>query len=91
MPLSILTLISNSGLYDSESKKIIMTGSEKEMSDWKDKFESTEQAAANAEHLSRLREEYITLLTGPRTSREQAIEFLKQRLPNLFINEIAST
>lgn len=91
MSLSVITLIGMSGLYDSSSQKIIMTGGEEELYYWKDKFESTEQAAANAEHLSRLREEYITLLTGPRTTREQAIEFLKQRLPNLFTNEIAST
>lgn len=85
MALSILMVGSESyGLFDSETDRFLMIGTEKEMEYFKNMMEELQQARLNKEHFAELKEQYINQLVAGGNTNEQAEKFLKQRMPFLF-------
>lgn len=87
MALSVLKIRigeNSHGLYDSAQQKIIMTGLQEELFEWKHKIESSDQQAANKEYLDNLCKERIDMLVLGGNTPEQATEFLKTYMPFLF-------
>lgn len=71
-------------LYDSETRKTVMTGNQDELFTWKDRIEKAEQEKENRAHMNQLRNRYeLILITGGHT-QEEATAFLKKTMPFLF-------
>ncbi|MBP7109733.1 MAG: hypothetical protein KBA90_14330 [Chitinophagaceae bacterium] len=86
MILSILTNIDGytKYLYDSVTQKVLMVGTDEQVSAWKHDLEQLEQQKLNDQHFDELRKEYTEKLVKAGNSKEKAENFLKEKMPFLF-------
>lgn len=87
MAYSVLRLSSSGGdhvLYDSSKRIAILSGTQDEMFDWKDKFETAEQQKDNADYMAELKDERMALLISAGHTAESAETFLRKEMPYLF-------
>lgn len=69
-------------LFDGNTR--IFTGSEQGAYDWKHKIEDAKQQADNRRHMNELRKDMMVILVNSGHTQEEAIAFLKERMPFLF-------
>lgn len=86
MTLSILTDIDGIAkyLYDSTIEKVLMVGTDEQISAWKHYLEQVEQQELNDQHFAELRKEYTEKLVQAGNPIEKAESFLKDKMPFLF-------
>lgn len=90
MALSVLTISHEHPkshiLYSSDTETAIMVGTEDAMYAMKHEIEDAEQQADNREHLKKLKEKYLSMITSSGKTIEEANEFLKKQMPFLYEN-----